>query len=257
MSCSTLYGKAGLKDLDGDLKFLDSLGLFPEIYLPGDLLDSISKSQVESMLKWREEGKGLTFHAPFADLAPGGFDPKVREVTRLRFSQVMELAQRVEPGQIVFHPAFDEYRFAFREDLWIENSLGIWEELLEAADRANTGICLENVFDPQPGHLALLREKVGRELGFCLDTGHFLLFSRVPVDQWLDAFSDGLREVHLHDNDGLMDQHKPVGEGTFDFPSLYSQLRERDLEPVVVLEHHTRKETKRSLGNFQHSILES
>jgi sugar phosphate isomerase/epimerase len=257
MTCSSLYGKASLKDLDRDLEFLDSSGLFPEVYLPGELLDSISEKEISAMLKWREEGKEITFHAPFVDLVPGGFDPRVLEITRFRFNQVMELAEKIRPRQIVFHPGFDEFRFSFREELWLENSLKVWSDLLETAHRINTRICLENVFDTRPDHLGRLREKLGKELGFCLDTGHFLIFSKVPLKQWLDTFSDGLLELHLHDNDGQRDLHQPVGEGTFDFTSLCSQIDARGLEPVVVLEHYCAEDTTRSLLNFQHLILES
>jgi len=256
MTCSSLHGRATLKNLDQDLEFLDSCGLFPEIYLSGELLDSIDGGGISTMVRWREEGKGLTFHAPFVDLAPGGFDPRVLEVTRLRFSQVMELAGKVGPRQIVFHPGFDEFRFAFHEDLWLENSLQVWGELLEAASRVNTRVCLENVFDTRPDHLVKLREKLGKELGFCLDTGHFLIFSKVTLQEWLDAFSDGLFELHLHDNDGHQDLHQPVGEGAFDFKSLCCQMESRSLEPVIVLEHHSREETTRSLLNFQRLLEE-
>ena len=255
MTCSSLYGKASLKELDRDLKFLDSSGLFPEIYLSGELLDTIAEKDVATMVRWREEGKGITFHAPFVDLAPGGFDPRVLEVTRFRFKQVMELAASVGPRQIVFHPGFDEFRYAFCEELWLDNSFKVWGDLLEAASRINTRICLENVFDTRPDHLVQLREKLGKELGFCLDTGHFLIFSKVTLQEWLDAFSDGLFELHLHDNDGHRDLHQPVGEGAFDFKSLCCQMEIRGLEPVIVLEHHSSEETSRSLKNFQHLIL--
>ena len=256
MTCSSLYGKSSLKRLDRDLEFLDGCGLFPEIYLSGDLLDSLDEKKVSLMVDWREQGRDLTFHAPFVDLVPGGFDPRVLEVTRLRFGQVMDLARKVGPRQIVFHPGFDEFRFAFQEDLWLDNSLRIWTELLEAADRAGTKICLENVFDTRPDHLVKLREKLGKELGFCLDIGHFLIFSKVALLEWLDAFSDGLIELHLHDNNGKHDLHQPVGEGDFDFKSLCCQVQDRDLDPLVVLEHHSHEETTRSLLNFQKLLEE-
>jgi len=169
----------------------------------------------------------------------------------------MDLAEKIGPRQIVFHPGFDEFRFSFREELWLENSLRVWGELLETARRVKTRICLENVFDTRPDHLARLREKLGKDLGFCLDIGHFLIFSRVPLAQWLDAFADGLIEFHLHDNDGHRDLHQPVGEGTFDFRALCRQVEIRGLDPVVVLEHHSHEDTGRSLVNFQHLILES
>jgi sugar phosphate isomerase/epimerase len=257
MSCASLHGRADLKDLTGDLEFLNAHGLFPEIYLAGEYLDSLEDSTVEAMIKWREDGRELTFHAPFVDLSPGGFDPRVLEVTRFRFSQVMELARRVGPKRIIFHPGYDRWRFAYREELWLTNSLRVWEELLEAAGGIGTRICLENVFDNRPDHLGALRDRLGEELGFCLDTGHFLLFSEVTLGEWLDVFGNGLAELHLHDNDGKQDLHLPVGEGEFDFKSLCRHVEERGLDPVVVLEHHSREETARSLLNFQHLLLET
>lgn len=256
MSCASLHGRAGLEDLDGDLEFLDSWGLLPEIYLPGEQLDTLSDLTVETMVKWREDGRELTFHAPFVDLSPGGFDARVLEVTRFRFSQVMELARRVGPKRIVFHPGYDQWRFAYREELWLSNSLKIWDEVLEAAESATTRVCLENVFDPRPDHLGALRDRLGSELGFCLDTGHLLLFSEVELSHWLDVFGDGLAELHLHDNDGKQDLHMPVGEGTFDFKALCCQVEERSLDPVVVLEHHSHEETVRSFQNFQQLLEE-
>ncbi|MDF1536262.1 MAG: sugar phosphate isomerase/epimerase [bacterium] len=251
MSCAALYGRAGLKDLTGDLEFLDAHGLFPEIYLAGEHLDSLDDAAVEDMVRWGEGGRELTFHAPFIDLSPGGFDPRVLEVTRFRFSQVMELARRVGPKQIVFHPGFDRWRFAWREELWLTNSLRIWGELLESAEKAGTRVCLENVFDTRPDHLGALRDRLGEELGFCLDTGHLLLFSEVTLGDWLDVFGNGLAELHLHDNDRQRDLHLPVGEGEFDFRALCREVAARSLDPVVVLEHHSREETARSLLNFQ------
>ena len=65
------------------------------------------------------------------------------------------------------------------------------------------------------------------------------------------VFGDGLLELHLHDNDGQRDLHLPVGEGCFDFNTLCLDVELRGLVPVVVLEHHSREETRRSLANFQ------
>jgi sugar phosphate isomerase/epimerase len=256
MRCFTLHGRAGLYNLESDLEFLETLGLLPEVFLSGDTLDSLDDEMLSPMLRWKEGGKELTFHAPFVDLSPGGVDSRVLEVTRFRFNQVMNLAEKVQPVQILFHPGFDSWRFAFREDLWIENSLGIWSELVERAARTSVRIVLENVFDPVPDHLARLRGRLCGELGFCLDTGHLNLFSEVPLEQWLEVFDDGLVELHLHDNDGRKDLHLPVGEGDFDFEDLIRKVDARGLAPVTVLEHHSREETGRSLANFQRLLKE-
>jgi sugar phosphate isomerase/epimerase len=166
----------------------------------------------------------------------------------------MDLADKVKPGQVLFHPGFDQWRFGFRDDLWVKNSTPIWSEVLNQADRSGVRIVLENVFDPRPDHLGKLREKIGSELGFCLDTGHLTLFSEAPLEEWLEVFGDGLRELHLHDNDGSRDLHLPVGEGIFDFRGLCREVEIRGADPVVVLEHHTRARTRKSLENFRRLI---
>ncbi|UCG38723.1 MAG: sugar phosphate isomerase/epimerase [bacterium] len=256
MNFQALHGRAALGSLGSDLDFLDSHGLGPEIYLPGELLDDLDGEALSRMVAWREAGRQVTFHAPFVDLSPAGLDPRVLEITRYRFRQVMELARTVLPRQVVFHPGFDRWRFGHRHDLWLENSLPLWEQLVETGAQMGVGVVLENVFDTRPDHFGALRQALGNGLGFCLDTGHLLLFSEVPLEEWLDTFGDALTELHLHDNDGKGDLHLPLGEGKFDFADLCRQIRSRKLEPVVVLEHHSRDETRRSLVNFQ-TLLET
>ena len=77
----------------------------------------------------------------------------------------VQLSTAIEPRQIVFHPGFAEFRFAFREELWLENSLKVWGELLEAASRINTRVCLENVFDTRPDHLVKLKSEYDANFG--------------------------------------------------------------------------------------------
>ncbi|MFV2081884.1 MAG: hypothetical protein ACC669_08455, partial [bacterium] len=54
----------------------------------------------------------------------------------------------------------------------------------------------------------------------------------------------------LHDNRGDMDSHLPLGEGIFDFQSLFSFLNAHDRSPLIVIEHHSREETLRSLASL-------
>ena len=256
MKCFALHGRARLGNLEQDLDFLEILGLDPEVFLGAEDLDSLDRSAVSRMIRWREAGRALSFHAPFVDLSPAGLDPRVLDVTRHRFRQVMDLAEAVRPSNIIFHPGYDQWRFAFREDLWIENSLGLWTEVLDRSPRSSARILLENVFDARPDHLCELRRRVGGELGFCLDTGHLNLFSEVPPREWVSAFGDGLAELHLHDNDGSRDRHLPVGEGGFDFAGLFAEIASEGSDLAAVLEHHSREETGRSLVNLQHLLDE-
>jgi sugar phosphate isomerase/epimerase len=246
-----LFGRASLRNLEDDLVFLESHGLLPEVYLPGEILDSVGKKDLAPLIKWRESGKDVSLHAPFMDLSPGGLDPRILEVTRLRFSQVRDIVEIIRPRHVVFHPGYDRWRFGYQKDLWLNNSMDIWTEVVDWGDKLGSKILLENVFDVVPDHLVKLRDKIGKSLGFCFDTGHFLLFSDLSLDGWLSAMGESLAELHLHDNFGDRDSHLPVGDGIFDFPGLLSHLDKEGISPLIVLEHHSRKETLLSLKKMR------
>ncbi len=237
------FARATARTLAGDLPFLKTHGFAPEVYLPGEALDGERESFLPLLRAWREEGGELTLHAPFKHLSPGASDPMVAEVARTRYRQLLEVAEEVRPRQIVFHHGYDGWRYEWRQGLWLEESLRLWPEVVERAAGAGVGVVFENVFDRDPEAMLALRDRLGTgAAGFCLDTGHFLLFSRVPLEDWLTAFGGDLREVHAHDNGTGRDEHRPVGEGLFDWRGFHRHLARSGVDPLVVLEHHQREE---------------
>jgi sugar phosphate isomerase/epimerase len=76
----------------------------------------------------------------------------------------------------------------------------------------------------------------GGDIAFCLDTGHVNVFSRLSVRRWWDSLGDRIAAIHLHDNDGLSDDHLEPGKGTFDFPGLASCIGEAGRTPLLDLE---------------------
>jgi len=248
---SPYFARASLLNIESDLAFLDEHGLLPEVYLPADRLESLAGEDLDHLIKWRERGLDVSFHAPFMDLSPAGLDPRVLEVTRLRFNQVRDLAEIVRPRHIVFHPGYDKWRYGRKPGVWLERSLATWSGVLDWGARIGTRIVLENVFDVDPGPMLQLRVHFEGSLGLCFDSGHFLLFSAIPLQEWLTALGDSLWELHLHDNHGDEDTHLPVGEGIFDFSALFTDLSKRGTEPLTVLENHSRDETVRSLERMK------
>ena len=47
-----------------------------------------------------------------------------------------------------------------------------------------------------------------------------------------------------------LDEHLPVGEGTFPFARLFAILRERKLAPILTVEAHSEKNLARTLANI-------
>lgn len=211
-----------------------------EIYFPASVLGQVERSDLDQLGEALDWGPSLTFHAPFMDLNPGAVEPMVRSATQMRFKQVLGAAAVLRPRAVVFHAAWDRWRYAGKTDLWLENSMQTWPRVMEQADRIDgLRVAVENVFDEDPEALRLLIETVGHpSFGLCFDTGHFNLFSSVPMEQWFAALGRHLLEVHLHDNRGDADSHWAIGKGTVDFAKFFRLVREHGCRPVWTLEAH-------------------
>ncbi|MDH4161751.1 MAG: sugar phosphate isomerase/epimerase [Nitrospirota bacterium] len=223
-----------------------------EIYFPSSVLDQLEHGDLALIADALDWGPSITIHAPFMDLNPGAVDRMVRSATQMRFKQVLGVASVLRPRVIVFHAAYDRWRYAGRTDIWLENSMEVWPRVVEAAVKAGTRLAVENVFDEDPEALALLIEKIGhRDFGFCFDTGHFNIFSSVPMEQWFQRLGKHIIETHLHDNAGSADSHLVPGTGTVDFAKFFGLLREHALRPVYTLEAHDAEDIEPGLGRLR------
>jgi len=98
-----------------------------------------------------------------------------------------------------------------------------FELLVEKAERQNVNIVLENMRKTSLIVLtANLLEKFNTpQFGFCFDSGHHnARVSKVPEHDLLSRFGDRLMALHLHDNDGIDDQHRLPFDGITDWSSI-------------------------------------
>ena len=214
--------------------------LRPEIYFSGDDLDACNEMEAKQLADTlHQKDLECHIHGPFMDLSPGGMDRRVREVTLDRFSKTIDLAALFKPKAIVFHPGYEKWKFDGDVDLWLESSLRTWRPLVEEAKERGLTLAIENIFEESPDSLLrLLKEIDSPHFRFCFDTGHHHVFSKIPLPLWMEALRGYLLEVHLHDNYGEMDEHLPMGEGSFDFHGFFDLLSQWGLNPIYTLEPH-------------------
>jgi sugar phosphate isomerase/epimerase len=224
-----------------------------EIYLPASVLGQLERIDLEVLLDNLDWGPALTIHAPFMDLNPGAVDPMVRSATQMRFKQVLSVASVLKPRAVVFHAAYDRWRYAGKRELWLENSMETWPRVMEIASRIpDMRIAVENVFDEDPEALSMLIERINNpQFGFCFDTGHFNLFSTMTMEEWFERLGRHLIEVHLHDNGGAEDSHKALGSGTVDFARFFRLINEHRVRPVYTLEAHEPEDIEPSLEKIR------
>jgi sugar phosphate isomerase/epimerase len=232
------------------LSFIRQEKLNLEIYLESKTLDSISREDISHLKKQLDYNPSLTIHAPFMDLSPGAVDSKVRDVTMERFYHVLDIAKELKVKCVVFHSGYEKWKYALNIDLWLEQSLITWRAMMKKAEEIGVKISIENIFEDEPENLRLLMEKMeDKNFGICFDSGHFNLFSKVSLEDWLRQLKPYIIELHLHDNNKTSDQHLPIGDGTFDFGKLFSDIKGKDL--IYTLEAHNPEDAKKSIERLK------
>lgn len=236
--------------LAATLPFLLERRLQPEIAFKGPDLDLLTPAALQKVGgRLASAGLAVTVHAPFMDLNPAALEPLVLEVTRCRFEQTLDAADRLGARLVVFHPGYDPWKYGGMDHLWLEQNLRFWPPLLERATQAGCVLAMENIFEVRPDTLATLLNGLDSPLfGHCFDIGHWRLFSKVTLSDWFAALGPRLVHLHLHDNRGERDDHLPVGEGDIDFAALFNLVGSLAKPPTMTLEAHSREALLRSLA---------
>jgi sugar phosphate isomerase/epimerase len=242
------------------LPFIKENRINLEIYFLSDSLDTITGTDIIKLKESLDYHPSLTIHAPFMDLSPGAVDSKVRAVTIERFLHIFRIAEILSTGSfgkpevIVFHSGYEKWKYALNIDLWLEKSIKTWTPLAKNADEIGVRIAIENIFEDEPTNLKLLMQELGSErFGICFDTGHFNLFSKTPLNEWLEVLKPYIIELHLHDNDRTADTHNPIGDGTFDFDTLFSILKGKDL--IYTIEAHSAEDAMKGVERLKKYII--
>lgn len=228
------------KQIEGKLSFLAENKLNLEIQLNWESAERFPEPLLEKTLAWkRDTASEITIHSPFMDMVPGGVDPLMREGTLKRLHQSAVLAKRFEASAMVVHPGYDEMRYWMDTEGFVRRSVETWKRLLEMTNDHGCLIALENIFERRPELLKRIVEEVGSErFGICFDAGHFNMFSKAPLAEWMVSLGGMIVELHLHNNFGEHDDHNGMGKGTFDFYDLFSRLDEVGADPILTMEPH-------------------
>jgi len=233
--------------------------IHPEIYFSAEDLESCDEKEARQLAGTLHQNRlEITFHGPFMDLSPGGVDRRIKEVTLDRFSKTIELASFFQPKTIVFHPGYEKWKFDGNVSLWLKSSTETWRPLVEEAEARGITLLIENVFEENPEPIRLLLEEMNSSrFRFCFDTGHHHVFSRIPFGVWIKTLEKYLVEIHLHDNHQEMDEHLPIGEGSFDFKGFFNLLSQLKLNPIYTLEPHQEDHLWRGMEAVKRYILTS
>ena len=193
-----------------------------------------------------EKARSFVFHAPFSELCPAAIDPMVREVTRKRYLQAIELARSYGIHRIVIHNGF--IPSVYYPEWYVPESVSFWKNCLDEVP-GDTVIFLENVMEHGPDMIVSIAEEIcDKRLRLCLDVGHACTRpDPLPVETWIDREAPYLSHVHLHNNDGVRDLHNPLGTGVLDIKNLIDMIERVSPEATYTIENLSAGESIRWL----------
>ncbi len=228
------------------------LKITPEIYFTAQDLDNLNAKELENMSKLLLENNLLpSIHAPFLDINLSANDSAIVEVTQKRLMKTLELAEILNASGIVIHPGFDPFRFRAMEESWFSSTKKNLEPILDKAEKTKIPLAIENIFDEHYEHLKkIIIYFSSPYLGHCFDTGHFNIFSKVNLEEWLNNMNRYIFSLHIHDNLGFIDQHLPVGEGSFPFAFFFRKIN-NNLK-WQTLEMHNEKSVMKCIQNIRY-----
>lgn len=165
----------------------------------------------------------------------------------LRLKLALQIAADMGIKTITAHIGNEPFHPDFPLDIQYDFVRSSLAELLPVAESLGLSLCIENIYyqlNTPERLLDLKGEFPSPVLGFCYDSGHANLMDNgrhfpesEPYKMWGNVspqFDDRILEkmlpytvnCHLHDNDGMSDQHLKPGRGNINWKSIVNQLKQ-------------------------------
>lgn len=177
-------------------------------------------------------------HAPFPSHLSSA--PEYNDVILQMLENMIRGCDFMDCRNLIVHPFFNAY--PQRMDAETEWALNIerYSKLIPTAKQYGVTICLENMFikrrdkvyaaccsniDTACRYIDTLNGIAGEKcFGFCLDTGHYLLIGG-DIKEAMMKLGDRISAFHVHDNNGLSDQHLAPYMGVQDWDRFVEGLK--------------------------------
>lgn len=233
----------------GYLRFFSANRLNPELGLDALVLEQAPVSWHKEVAAYlRKEGLGAAVHLPFIDIHPGSPDPLMRQAAQERLFKALDTAMIYEPRHLIAHNGYNPTGYGDCYPRWLESAVLTWSNVGKKLQ--GVPLYLENTGETEPSQIKDVLSMLDGQFGFCLDIGHWHSFSRGfenrDLSSWLQSMAPHLRHLHLHDNDGSMDQHLGMGRGTVPFVELFAGLEFLEVSPGLTLEPHSYEDLEQS-----------
>ena len=214
--------------------------------LAGDLQKEL-KSYKESLAKLPT--CRVVTHGPFIDVNVASPDPDLAEISRKRYLQGLDCAVALKAEAVTFHTQYNPMlRLSSYIQEWLLETARFFTKIINDPAYDSLSLYVENMFEDSPDLMAELMKKIDSpRVGITMDVGHVNVYGKGEYLRWIRMLAPYIRHIHLSDNEGMIDQHIPLGAGTVDFDEFFTALGQFNVSPTYTIEMGNREDLKESL----------
>ncbi len=191
--------------------------------------------------KLQQHDLGLVCHLPTflstADLAPA-----VRRAAVQEMLDSLEVAAHLGAKKVVLHPSMITGMGMYVVEEVRDHFLDFLAKMDATAQALDVTICLENmmprnILGVEPAFFDQIFSEFPLLL-LTLDTGHANISDEEGsrLSTFLHIHGHRLGHIHISDNNGLRDDHYPVGGGIIDFSSFFNDVQATGYNDTLTLE---------------------
>ncbi len=191
----------------------------------------------------------VTLHAMFSDINIASQDYLIREVGIRRYKESLETGKGINAEIILFHSGYKGTKHYGSIESFKKNFISFWKDFIKEFEENNITAVIENVFETGPDFCKELIEKVNSDyFKLALDCGHVNLYAHnSEITEWIKEYGDKLYHMHIHNNFEQNDDHNNLYDGTLDYKEIFNTLKEKSLNPTMVLEMFTEDDIRKSI----------
>jgi sugar phosphate isomerase/epimerase len=193
-------------------------------------------------------------HAPFMVPALYHHREEVRACAVGALCSALSIARELDARCMVVHPTNEFYPGDTSPPQCHEQLYRSLTTLVECSQHLGIQLTLENMIEVEVSEMTIALIESIEGLGWCFDVGHAHLNG--TTDVLLERCGHKLQALHLHDNNGIDDEHLVPGQGTIEWNGLMQKIKATGYRGVWGLECEVGKASEPGDGSCAHTALE-
>lgn len=211
--------------------------------IPSELFSKSDEEIIEFARPYKEAGEkyGVYFHQMHAPFPSYVQNDAGNDIVLDAIKKCIMVAGYLNCKNVIVHPMFLGYDDKLDPKTEWDVNIERYSALIPAAKQYGVTVCLENMFTGHKGKIYgaicaemseanryinylnnIAEEKV---FGFCLDVGHALLVGK-DIYYTIMELGENLTTLHIHDNNGINDQHLFPYAGVCDWNRFLKGLKD-------------------------------